>query len=68
MDERARLRALERENRELRQANEILRQASACFAAAELERRSKSWLASPAARWRALCARRGCEELFEGHQ
>ena len=31
-DERERLRALERENRELRQAHEILRQASACFA------------------------------------
>ncbi len=33
--------ALERENRELRQANEILRKASACFAMAELDRRSK---------------------------
>ena len=40
-DERARLKALERENRELRQANEILRKASAYFAAAELDRRSK---------------------------
>ena len=30
--------ALERENRELRQANEILRKASACFAQAELDR------------------------------
>jgi transposase len=40
-DERARLQALERENRELRQANEILRKASAYFAAAELDRRSK---------------------------
>ena len=40
-DERARLTALERENRELRQANEILRKASAYFAAAELDRRSK---------------------------
>jgi transposase-like protein len=39
-----RLKALERENRELRQANEILRKASAYFAAlAELDRRSKSW-------------------------
>jgi transposase len=38
-DERARLKALERENRELRQANEILRKASAYFAAAELDRR-----------------------------
>jgi transposase-like protein len=40
-DERERLKALERENRELRQANEILRKASAYFAAAELDRRSK---------------------------
>ena len=40
-DERARLKALERENRELRQANEILRQASAYFAQAELDRRFK---------------------------
>jgi transposase len=40
-DERARLTALEREVRELRQANEILRKASAYFAAAELDRRSK---------------------------
>lgn len=35
------LKALERENRELRQANEILRKASAYFAIAELDRRSK---------------------------
>ena len=35
-DERERLKALERENRELRQANEILRKASAYFAQAEL--------------------------------
>ena len=40
-EERERLRALERENRELRQANEILRKASAYFAQAELDRRSK---------------------------
>ncbi len=32
------LKALERENRELRQANEILRKASAYFAMAELDR------------------------------
>jgi transposase len=32
------MKALERENRELRQANEILRKASAYFAPAELER------------------------------
>ena len=36
------LKALERENRELRQANEILRKASAYFAMAELDRRSKT--------------------------
>jgi len=37
-DEKARLKALERENRELRQANEILKKASAYFAVAELDR------------------------------
>ena len=37
-DDRERVRALEREVRELRQANEILRKASACFAQAELDR------------------------------
>jgi len=37
-DQLARLRELERENRELRQANEILRKASAYFAQAELDR------------------------------
>jgi transposase len=40
-DERERLKAMEREIRELRQANEILRKASAYFAVAELDRRSK---------------------------
>ena len=39
--EQDRIKALERENRELRQANEILRKASAYFAQAELDRRSK---------------------------
>jgi len=38
---RERMTALERENRELRQANEILRKASAYFAQAELDRRFK---------------------------
>ena len=38
---RERLKALERENRELRQANEIFRKASAYFAMAELDRRHK---------------------------
>ena len=41
-DERERLRQLERENRELRQANEILRKASAYFAQAELDRKPKT--------------------------
>ncbi len=41
-DVSAKLKALERENRELRQANEILRKASAYFAMAELDRRSKT--------------------------
>ena len=36
-----RMKALEREKRQLRQANEILRKASAYFAVAELDRRSK---------------------------
>jgi transposase-like protein len=40
-DERERLKALERENRELKRANDILRQASAYFAQAELDRRRK---------------------------
>ncbi len=39
--EMAPVKALERENRELRQANEILRKASAYFAQAELDRRYK---------------------------
>jgi transposase len=38
-EEQQRLKALERENRELRRANEILRKASAYFAQAELDRR-----------------------------
>ena len=40
-DERERMKSLEREIRELRQVNEILRKASAYFAQAELDRRSK---------------------------
>ena len=40
-EERERIRALEREVRELQQANEILRKASAYFAMAELDRGSK---------------------------
>lgn len=40
-DERERMKALERENKELRRANEILKLASAFFAQAELDRRLK---------------------------
>ena len=40
-DERTRFKQLERENAELRRANEILRKASAYFAQAELDRRAK---------------------------
>ena len=40
-DERQRLKELERETRELRRANEILRKASAYFAQAELDRRPR---------------------------
>ena len=39
--ERERLKELERENRELKRANEILRKASAYFAQAELDRRAR---------------------------
>lgn len=41
-EERERLKALEREVKELRRANEILRTASAFFAQAELDRKLKS--------------------------
>ena len=40
-DERQQLKALQRENFELKRANEILRKASAYFAQAELDRRGK---------------------------
>lgn len=40
--ERERIKALERENKELRRANEILKLASAFFAQAELDRKLKS--------------------------
>jgi transposase-like protein len=40
-EERQRLKDLERENRELKRANEILRKASAFFAQAELDRRPR---------------------------
>ncbi len=41
--DRDRIKELERENRELKQANEILRKASAFFAQAELGRRPGKW-------------------------
>jgi transposase-like protein len=40
-EETARLKELERENRELKRANEILRKAAAFFAQAELDRKPK---------------------------
>ncbi len=40
-DEQDRMKELEREDRELRRANEILRKASAYFAQAELDRRPR---------------------------
>ncbi len=39
--DRERLKELERDNRELKRANEILRKSSAYFAQAELDRRPK---------------------------
>ena len=39
--ERDELKGLQRENRELKQANEILHKASAFFAAADLDRQRK---------------------------
>ena len=41
-EDRERMKVLERENKELRRANEILKLASAFFAQAELDRRTKS--------------------------
>ena len=40
-DAAAKIKELERENRELKQANEILRKASAFFAQAELDRKPR---------------------------
>ncbi len=42
-EERQRVKELEREVRELKRANEILRKASAYFAQAELDRRPTKW-------------------------
>lgn len=41
-EEREHIKALERKNKELRRANEILKLASAFFSQAELDRRLKS--------------------------
>jgi len=41
-----RMKAPERENRELRQANEILKKASAYFAIAKLDHRARCWCRS----------------------
>lgn len=45
-DMAAGLKALERDNRELRQAEEVLRRANGYFALAEFDRRSKRWCRS----------------------
>ena len=42
-EDQARIKALEKENRELKRANEILKKASAFFAQAELDRPLKKW-------------------------
>jgi transposase len=42
-DERQRLKELERENRELRRTNDLLRKASTFFAQAVIDRRTKGW-------------------------
>jgi transposase len=42
-DERRRLRELERENRELKRTNDLLRKATAFFAQAAIDRRNKDW-------------------------
>ena len=43
-DQAARIKELERENKELKQANEIIRKAAAFFAQAELDRWLRQWL------------------------
>jgi transposase len=42
-DERRRLKELERENRELKRTNDLLRKATAFFAQAAIDRRNKDW-------------------------
>jgi len=51
--DRDRLKELERENRELKRANEILRKASAYFAQAELDRRQNDGCVEKASSWPA---------------
>jgi hypothetical protein len=60
------MKALERENRELPQANEILRKASAYFAMAELDRRSKWWSGSSLRPVAQLPSRRICHAQMDG--
>ena len=50
-NERQRLKELERENRELRRSNDILRQASAYFAQAELDRHWKNNATARTSEW-----------------
>ena len=61
--EAQRVKELERENKELRRANEILKLASAFFASAELDRRCKPFLSAPDAlpgHGQHVQRRRGC--------
>ncbi|GHE78790.1 hypothetical protein GCM10019059_41860 [Camelimonas fluminis] len=66
-DMAAKLKALERDNRGLRPANEILRKASAYFAQAELDRRHRSRSASStitAGPMGSSRSARGCRSLL----
>jgi transposase-like protein len=64
-DERERIKALESEVRELRQANEILRKASAYFAAAELDRPSANNLTRETALRGWACSGESVRELSD---
>jgi transposase-like protein len=55
-DERERLKQLERENKELKRANEIVRMASAFFAQAELDKNFKLNRSTALVEWRQLAA------------
>src|SRR5437867_10421097 len=67
-DEKARLKDLERENFELRRANEILRLASAYFAKAELDRRAKRWSRSSTATARSSGSSRSAAYCRSPHR